>query len=375
MPIGKCVSDDGAEVKKPKETPEEKKERLRREQAEAVLATMEPLLMRQAGEDADRRPEPIDYVLPGLPRGDVGAIIAAGGVGKSFFAMQLGYSLACPIDITGGFFGPLDRRKVLYVAREDGKQALLYRKYVLRESLYECATEDQKKQFFIQHGANYYSLNNELKTYLTDNFITLNADGLQIDVMDESWQDAIKLFIFNNNIDLLILDTLRLCHTSDENDSSAMTKLIFTLKDIAYTQGCSVLFLHHTNKSSVFGGMSGSVAQASRGSSVLVDNIRWQINLATMTPAEAQGYVETRFDDDDPPQIDRKDITCISCTKINHGERFEDCTYEKDAHGALRRIYLTQCDSKSRKKTKNLKKSPRINSPQRIEKLFDDEED
>ena len=51
--------------------------------------------------------------------------------------------------------------------------------------------------------------------------------------------------------------------------------------------GCAVLFVHHTSKSAAFQ-EAGDLQQASRGSSVLVDNVRWQAYLATMTKKEAQ---------------------------------------------------------------------------------------
>ena len=59
------------------------------------------------------------------------------------------------------------------------------------------------------------------------------------------------------------------------------------LERLAMLKGCAVLFVHHTSKSAVFQ-EAGDLQQASRGSSVLVDNIRWQAYLATMTKKEAQ---------------------------------------------------------------------------------------
>ena len=35
------------------------------------------------------KPEPLNFVLPGLVRGTVGAIVSPGGAGKSAFALQL----------------------------------------------------------------------------------------------------------------------------------------------------------------------------------------------------------------------------------------------------------------------------------------------
>ncbi|MDE9720214.1 hypothetical protein [Citrobacter cronae] len=69
--------------------------------------------------------------------------------------------------------------------------------------------------------------------------------------------------------------------------ASAMTQVLGQLERLAMGQGCAVLFLHHTSKLAAFQEV-GDQQQASRGSSVLVDNVRWQGYLATMTRKEAQ---------------------------------------------------------------------------------------
>lgn len=79
------------------------------------------------------------------------------------------------------------------------------------------------------------------------------------------------------------MDTLRRFHQEDENNSAAMSKVIGKLEGIAADTGCSIIFLHHSNKGAATMGV-GDIQQASRGSSVLVDNIRWQSYLAGMTP-------------------------------------------------------------------------------------------
>ena len=49
----------------------------------------------------------------------------------------------------------------------------------------------------------------------------------------------------------------------------------------------SIVFLHHASKGAAMMG-AGDQQQASRGSSVLVDHIRWQSYLSSMTSAEAE---------------------------------------------------------------------------------------
>ena len=61
------------------------------------------------------------------------------------------------------------------------------------------------------------------------------------------------------------------------------------MEAIATDTGCSIVFLHHASKSAAMNGASDQ-QQASRGSSVLVDNARWQSFLSVMTRAEAKDW-------------------------------------------------------------------------------------
>ena len=65
-----------------------------------------------------------------------------------------------------------------------------------------------------------------------------------------------------------------------------MTRFVEALEALAKATGAAVLVVHHMNK-----GSANSPEQsqdASRGSSALTDGVRWQMNLATFTAAEAK---------------------------------------------------------------------------------------
>ncbi|MBW6608187.1 helicase RepA family protein, partial [Salmonella enterica subsp. enterica serovar Weltevreden] len=76
-------------------------------------------------------------------------------------------------------------------------------------------------------------------------------------------------------------------HIEEENASGPMAQVVGHMEAIAADTGCSIVFLHHASKSAAMMG-SGDQQQASRGSSVLVDNIRWQSYLSGMTQGEAE---------------------------------------------------------------------------------------
>ena len=86
---------------------------------------------------------------------------------------------------------------------------------------------------------------------------------------------------------MLVLDTFRRFHKCDENDSAAMARILCVLEGVAKRTGCSIVFVHHANKSAAVNGQ-GDMQHASRGSSVLVDHVRWQMYLAVASKEEAK---------------------------------------------------------------------------------------
>lgn len=74
-------------------------------------------------------PKPIDFVLPGLPLGSVGALVSPGGAGKSMLALQLAMQIAGGLDWLD--LGKLEQGAVLYLPAEDPRPVLLQRLFVL----------------------------------------------------------------------------------------------------------------------------------------------------------------------------------------------------------------------------------------------------
>jgi RecA-family ATPase len=103
-------------------------------------------------------------------------------------------------------------------------------------------------------------------------------------IADPKWVEALTKLA--EGAEIMILDTLRMFHDLDENDGGQMGLVISNMKQIASKTNCSIVFVHHTTKSSALNGQ-GAAQQASRGSSVLTDNIRWQSYLSGMSEDEA----------------------------------------------------------------------------------------
>jgi hypothetical protein len=130
-------------------------------------------------------------------------------------------------------------------------------------------------------------LSDQQKIMVEDNLMVMPLDGVRPNLLSSPWINALQNLAEEH--DLLILDTLRRFHGCDENDGAAMARLLGNLELIASRTGCSILFLHHTSKAALWN-QAGDQQQASRGSSVLTDNVRWQGYLTAMTPGEAKKF-------------------------------------------------------------------------------------
>jgi RecA-family ATPase len=151
--------------------------------------------------------------------------------------------------------------------------------------------------------------------------------GQRFDIMNDECFDALLRACTDKR--LLILDTMRRIHTLDENDGGAMAQVVSRLEEIAAATGCAILFLHHTNKAATFNG-SGDQQQASRGSSVLVDNIRFQMFMLGLNEndkeqaKEVQKELWSRF-------------VRMGVSKVNYGERIGDVWLYRGDGGILER--------------------------------------
>lgn len=271
----------------------------------------------------DSQPPELDFIVPGLVGGTVGGLISAGGGGKSFFALQLGVQISSGIDCLD-WGVRLAQGKVLYLASEDPECALKRRIHALSE--------------FVPH---------EARQELADNFVLRVPEGLadKLDLLSPSTEH--RLAEQAAGYRLVILDTLRRFHSGNENDASAMAHLVSSLEAVAHTANTTILFLHHASKYSALNG-SADEQQASRGSSVLVDNVRWQSYLVTMSEQEAK---KLRVD-----ESERKLFVRFGVSKQNYSAPLEDMWFRRCTGGVLRFHRFEKQTESSGRRTKAKKK-------------------
>lgn len=245
------------------------------------------------------QPPALDFVLPGMISGTVGALVAQGGAGKSWIALELAIAVAGGPDLLE--IGIDQHGRVLYLPAEDPTLAVSHRLYSAREAV--AGSIDR----------------------LAEALEIVPLMGRAVDLMVPAWADAIQRMADGKR--LVIVDTLRRFHSGDENSAGEMARLLGILEHICAQTGTSILFLHHTAKGAALNG-AGDAQQASRGSSVLVDNVRGgQFNLSGMSEAEARAHgVEP---------TERRGFTRLVQAKANFGAPMPDQWFRRIEGGLL----------------------------------------
>jgi hypothetical protein len=226
-------------------------------------------------------PPPRDFALPCLRIGTVGGLVSPGGAGKSMLAMQLALAVATGLDaIPGLFVRPgwqgLKAGGVFYASFEDGEEDAGGRLHSIWHSLGPEANRD--------------ALAAAEANLAVDTLTGVRPP----DLLTEEWAGWLDEACRGRR--LVVLDTLRMAHLSDENDAGAMSRLLAIMQGAAVRHRSSVLFLHHTSKAATMSGQ-GAAQQAARGSSVISDNARGQFYIQGLGEADARG--------DGPPLYDR----------------------------------------------------------------------
>ena len=246
------------------------------------------------------QPPPLDFVLPGMIAGTVGALVAQGGAGKSWIALELAMAVAGGPDLLE--MGIEATGPVLYLPAEDPELALRHRLFAAAPQFDAAAKEQLARTLEI-----------------------IPLMGRAVDLMTPAWAAAVERMAEGKR--LVVIDTLRRFHSGDENSAGDMAKLLGVMERLCASTGASMLFLHHTAKGAALNG-AGDQQQASRGSSVLVDNVRGgQFNLSGMTEAEARTYGV------DPG--DRRQFVRLVQAKANFGAPIPEMWFRRADGGIL----------------------------------------
>ncbi len=260
-------------------------------------------------------PQALDFVFDGFLSGSVGALVSPGGSGKSFFALEAAMSVACSVpggDLLG--LKPPHHGPVVYLSAEDPEPVIVHRLHAIGKHL-----------------------KTEAKESIAENLRIETILGKRLNIADE--KHLARIIDYCHGTRLAVFDTLSRIHTLDENSNGDMAQVIAILEYVAAKTGAAVLFLHHTSK--VGGRDFGTDQSASRGASVLVDNVRWSSFLRRMTESEAEDYSDNRIDRS--PILDRRGFFVrFGVGKQNYSVLQNDKWFKRNEGGVLLPVELKE---------------------------------
>ena len=213
-------------------------------------------------------PPELQFVLPGLLKGTVGALVAPGASGKSFLALEIAASIAatpCNDELFDGFgINPKGRGGVLYLALEDPA-------VVLQRRLHSMGAHIPPAH----------------RAALAFNLCIEPMLGAGLDLMRDDHINWITQQATSRQ--LVVIDTLSRAHQLDENSNGDMSLLLRRLEAVGAQSGAAVLFVHHISKGASRDAQ-GTDQFAARGASVLVENARYVSYLSRMTEKECEKW-------------------------------------------------------------------------------------
>ena len=260
----------------------------------------------------------IDFIQSGFKLGTVGFLNAPGATGKSFFAIQTAMSLASCNRYKLIKNLNYKNAKVAYISGEDDLDTINIRMRAISKDFdkntIKIISENLTVIDVIESGLKFLDFN-------SSNKIEKNTKSITI------------LDTIAKHSDLIILDTLSRFHFAKENDNGEMIRLLNIFETVAKINNCSILILHHNNKSSM-NGKNDLEQSSARGASGMIDNARYMISLNKMSKEDAKLY----FGKEDDPRRDYH-IRC-SFPKANYTAPLADKWLKKGEGGTLSEVSL-----------------------------------
>jgi hypothetical protein len=241
-------------------------------------------------------PPPLDLLLrdtrtatlggPGTPflvRGTLTMLLSEGGIGKSLLAMGLARALATG-SLWLGAFQPPQPYRVKLLCGEEGLDELRWRWRRLAQS-------DAHRAPVPDNGIDMHPLEGEECALLAPGVVHRTYD--KTDVWCQLVGELKDAKEKGNPYDVLVIDTLAIFGGPDvEIDNHAATVFMGLAASLFTQYGCTVIVVHHTNKTSRANGTEVGTS-ASRGASALTDRARcvW-----TLSYRDVQGLEQEEQD-------------------------------------------------------------------------------
>jgi len=247
-----------------------------------------------------------------LPRNIVAALIAAGGSGKSYLAMNLAISVA-----SGGIlfnkFMPSKEGRVVFISGEDDIAELQRRLHWSTSSLPKHVVER------IGKNINFVDLADTFEAFTEKNRVGEVHMTNSVTNLISSIKESV-----GSEVDLIIVDPVSRFRGGEENLAVDTTRFVQALQMFTSQLNATVLCLHHVNKGAKSNGTGQNNA---RGSSALVDGVRLVMELNQLSEDEIKKlYGDTQV---------KLNILKLHCVKTNYTKPFDPIALNKGENGCL----------------------------------------
>ncbi|MGE4558551.1 MAG: AAA family ATPase [Desulfovibrionaceae bacterium] len=297
--------------------------------SKTFMATLDLDTLR-AGRFLNSEPEPMYWTLKdSLQQGRLGFVIANGGVGKSYFLLQLLMSVASNLNCLDGCFEIGERGRAFGIFAED-QEVILHRRV---RAIFDS---------FIKLPSGLMAdVPSIIKEQLDDRLFAWAGAGLDLRLMEMDGNNPRATLFYHDllarlkdiqDLKLVVLDPVSRLYTGSENDNSLATFFCSLLERIARETGATVLVSHHTNKASQSPNTSSYDALeqgAIRGASGFTNAARWQLNMVSLRAKECkQVGGKTK---------DEGRFVAAKVSKVNDGKSGGRFHLKRTEHGVLRR--------------------------------------
>ncbi|GAA4643970.1 helicase RepA family protein [Pontixanthobacter gangjinensis] len=257
-------------------------------------------------------------------RGEVTAIVAPGGLGKSTFTIGTALSLASGLDFLK--LGQPEKTSRVWVWNLEDAKEELDRQVSACAMHHGTGPADCADRLYLDSG-----LDTELCTAIE------GEHGFEI---IEPVYVGLKAEILRRKIDVLIVDPFVSSHAISENDNRMMDKVAKRWKRLASETNSAIVLVHHTKK------MGGREAKAEdgRGAVALINAARSTLVVNPMTKEEGERFGITdstelrhfmRVDDDKPNRAPAQAATWFKKASAQLGN--QDAYGRTDSVGAVER--------------------------------------
>lgn len=224
-----------------------------------------------------------------MQRGEVTAIIAPGGVGKTTFEIGLAVSIASGADIFDRTLHEGAARVWCWNLEDDREE--LTRQFTAAAILHRLEHSAFGERIFVD------GLDRSLCTAIE------TREGAQL---VQPVYEAVTREIIRRGIDVLTIDPFVSSHSINENDNGAIDAVAKAWKQVAQRCNCAIVLVHHTRKT----GGNAITAEDMRGASSLGGAVRTVLTLNPMGQDEGDRYGIT-------DRAERRTIVRVDNGKVN----------------------------------------------------------